>query len=882
MAKRADHPGGRWRSGVWRLGIMAVAVACVALLVAAPAAAPAQDAFVPAPPLAPAPPPPLRTAVPEEFEELLKANSTLVDVYYGGDFLLTVLAEYTVDTIEFSDATSIVARIPNVIGRFSLANHLSGPVPTNSALLCPAGSAPVACGKLEPAFIGVIFDESRFRAELFVHPDMLMTTPSTLSRYLPSPQADGGYSLVQNINAVASNSSAGDDSHAISGRTHVAKGMQRVYAGWHNTDYQDFSVEELAWQRDTHEHEYMAGVFRARSDAMSFTRNNHLAGAGFGRSLKTRTDLEHLLGSEILLFLTSRSQVDIFRDGRLIDTSLHAAGNQLLDTSRLPSGAYDIEIRITDAGGSVRTQRRFFSKSNQLAPRGVPLYHLSGGLVVQPDHRETLPQNDGNWQVQGGYQIRRREDLGLSMAGALTDTHALVEGGATWLQPLFQAGAQGMVSTQGDYGWLTHVFGRYDALSGTVSYRRTWPHFRPDETADYQLVEQQTSQQFASVSYPLFAGMLQANADVSRSATGDSELYSLRYLLPWATSRIQTANLTFEVANQDGDLFTQVGIELRNIGSHTNYGGSLFATQTSRAAGNDGSGTTGSADIGWRDDNLRPEDIEVQARVTVDENVGVLGLEGIHASRLGRAELGVEKIDGPLDGGVRTSATLDTNIVANRDGIDWGGHQLAPAALVLDIRGAAGQGIFDVLVNGYRVATARGGERNVLPLAPYAKYRIQIVDRGTAFVAYDDRPREVTLYPGSVETLQWDVESVIVGVGRIIVAENVCSHIDNVCYDVRTPLRSAIISGTSGFAMTDDDGRFQVEMTTGTTIIHARKRAIECDLTLEHIEMIGSIAKLGDLVCRTEVREKIPDDATQSRRPDNDPVDGKRIDQVER
>lgn len=826
---------------------------------------------------------PLKTSVPEEFEELLQANTTLVDVYYGGDFLLTTLAEYTVDTLAFSEPTLIVSRIPNVIGRLALSNRLTGPVPTNSDQLCPASGASKACGALQPSFIGIIFDESRFRVDLFVHPDMLMAAPSVRANYLPSPHADVGYSLVQNLSAVASEDVTGSTSHTISGHTHVAKGMQRLYANWASTDYQDFSVEEFAWQRDTHKHAYTAGVFRARSDAISFTKNNYLAGAEFGRSLKTRTDIEQALGSEILIFLSSRSQVDVFRDGRLVSTGFYPVGNQLLDTSRLESGVYDIDIRITDASGNVRTQRRFFNKSNRLAPRGIPLYHVSGGLVVQPDRREVLPQNDGNWQIQGGYQTRWREDLGWNLAGAATDTHALLEGGVTWLQALFQVGVQNMVSTQGDYGWSAHVFGRYAALSGTASYRRLWARFGPGESVDYQLVEPRASQQYASLSYPFLAGMLQASADVSRSTTGNSELYALRYLRPWVTSWLPPANLTFEVANQDGDLFAQVGIEIRHIGKRMSYGGSLYGTQTDRGNSTE-SGAMGTASMGWRDGDLRPEDIEVQARATIDDSSTVVGVEGVHASYLGRAQLGVENINGNAGNGSRIAATFDTNVAANKHGISWGGQQLAPAVVILDIRGAAGQGVFDVMVDGYRVAGARAGERNVLPLPPYGKYQIQLVDRGTNFVAYDDRLREVTLYPGSVETLRWDVESIIVGVGRIIIEEKVCSNIDQVCYDVRTPLRSAVISGASGFAMTDEDGRFQVEMTSGTKRLHARRRSIECDLALEKMEMFNSIAKLGDLVCRVESGAvEATDEARQEserRRRDNDPVGGMRIDQA--
>ncbi|MFZ5724458.1 MAG: TcfC E-set like domain-containing protein [Pseudomonadota bacterium] len=848
-----------------------------------PAATPADD---PAPATAvPVPAPEIRSAPPEEFAALLEPQRTAIDVYYGGEFLLTTLAEYTPDSIEFIEPAAVIARLPNVVSRLALTNHLTGQLSRNSELTC-RGEQQSGCGTLTPDFIGVIFDETRFRADLFVHPEMLMTTAAPVSPYLPSPATDQtGLSLVQNINAVSSIDALGNNSHNIAGTTHVGSGMQRVYSSWHNTDYQDFSVEELAWQKDTHRHEYNAGLFRARPGMLSFVRDEYLAGAGFGRSLKTRTDIEQVLGTEIVVFLTSRSQVDIYKDGRLLSSRFYPAGKQVLDTSRLPSGAYDIEVRIIDASGQQRSQMRFFSRSSLFAPKDIPLYHLEAGLVVNPDPDETLPRDDGNWQARSSYRYRYREDIGLSAGLAATDTHALLEGGAGWLHPAFQASALAMLSTQGDKGIALHAFGRWRDLSGTASHRRVWAEFAPGETDDYQLVGSDVSQQYATLSYPVLGGMLQASADINQSSIGNSELYSLRYLQPWRLGWLQTVNLVAEVARQDGDLFTQIGIELQHSTTHWSGGGNIGAQSQDMESGGSETRVVGSLNAGWRDADIRPEDIEVQARVTADESSTVAGLEGTHASHLGRLEIGVEHVDSETLTGARSSASYDTNIVATRNGVTFGGQQLAPSAVVIDIRGSARDALFDVLIDGRRVVSAPAGKRTIVPLAPYARYRIQLLDRGTTFMTYDDKPRDVVIYPGNVLTLGWEVENVMVGVGRIILTERVCSSLDETCHDIKVPLRSAMIGGTAGFAMTDEDGRFQAEMTASTRQISAKKRSISCDMTLAEPRLVNGIADFGDIPCVPATAEPGTDDDTSRdgaghRIRENDPISGQRIDQA--
>ena len=71
-------------------------------------------------------------------------------------------------------------------------------------------------------------------------------------------------------------------------------------------------------------------------------------------------------------------------DGRLAGSRLYQAGNNALDTSALPDGAYTILLRIREPGGEVREERRFFVKNAQVAPLGQPINSLTLASLPTP------------------------------------------------------------------------------------------------------------------------------------------------------------------------------------------------------------------------------------------------------------------------------------------------------------------------------------------------------------------------------------------------------------------------------------------------------------------------------------------------------------------
>jgi outer membrane usher protein FimD/PapC len=787
----------------------------------------------------------IRSTPPAEFAELLGTQKTVVDIYFGGLRVGSSLAEFGADTLRFLNPEEVAAGIPNVVNRTAFTARLGNELARNSELACSYNRRD-NCGTLTTENVDIIFDEARFRVDVFVHPGLLLVSGQTINRYLPEP-ASRTPALVQNLNAIYSQDSTGTQRHNLAGLTYIASGMQRVFAQWNQTDASGLAVQEMAWQMDTRRHEYSAGLFQSRTDGLSLTASELLLGAGFGKSFRTRTDLEYMQGTDITVFLPTRSQVEIFRDGRLLASRIHDAGNVRLDTSRLPAGAYDIEIRIRGIDESLRTVTRAFVKSNRIAPPGEPLYYVEAGELQRATGNAALPESVGDWQLRGGYQARLSDTVAWNAGATATQTHALAEGGLSWLRPRHEVSGLMGVTTQGDYGTSAMANWRLGQASLSLFHRET-RRADPQTLTPYQLIASEDSRVACTLAWPAFGGQALASVERSNSNTGDIDTYALRLLRTLRGLGPFAAVLTSEVAQSDGQLLAQVSLSLSRSGRHVSASGHLggqFSDDGTTPAGT----AFGSAQVGWSDGDLFAEDIEAALRLAGDDRSTVAGIDALHASRYGRIEATAEQIafrNGLA--GMRASASYDTNIVVNGNGAAFGGNELASSAVLLDLRGADNGAEFDVLVDGQKRLTLRSGGRAVLPLSAYRRYRIQLLDRGVALVAFDDSPRDVTLYPGNVQTLRWDIQPVRVAVGRIRQRQEVCSQTDNTCTDMQVPLRNAVIEGAWGFAMTDEAGQFQAEVLEGSQSLRVPRRQCEARLP-ESPRQVNGILDLGDLDC---------------------------------
>ena len=126
----------------------------------------------------------------------------------------------------------------------------------------------------------------------------------------------------------------------------------------------------------------------------------------------------------------------------------------------------------------------------------------------------------------------------------------------------------------------------------------------------------------------------------------------------------------------------------------------------------------------------------------------------------------------------------------------------------------------------------------MITVRPFETYSVEIVARGEEFVSFESRREQVTLYPGNVATLSWDVSPVNILFGRLRDQHG-------------EPIQNAVLRGAAGLAMTDDYGYFQAEVKSSVRSLRVETRTSECVLEIPEYEPVNGIALLGEISCDT-------------------------------
>jgi len=90
---------------------------------------------------------------------------------------------------------------------------------------------------------------------------------------------------------------------------------------------------------------------------------------------------------------------------------------------------YTIEIRIIDAGGSITTQERFYSKTGRIAPSDQPLYFFHAGRLKNELDINRLSITGEDTFIRGAYNMRLGKSLGGSAGISMVDKTSMFEAG---------------------------------------------------------------------------------------------------------------------------------------------------------------------------------------------------------------------------------------------------------------------------------------------------------------------------------------------------------------------------------------------------------------------------------------------------------------------
>lgn len=776
--------------------------------------------------------PPRKNGIPPGFEEWFAPQKTSVDLYYGGRFLMTTLVEYTLDRITFLNPPEIAARVPGLRDATGFGVHLADALPTNSDKTCMRPNQPL-CGHLEPATVGVIFDDSRFRADLFVHPSLLLEVERQRQQYLPEP-AHSAPTLVQNLNALYSGSTTGENRFSLFGRTRLGQGRQHYFANWASTDQNALSVDELGYTRDLKDTQVQAGLFEPTLDALRALPRQPIMGVSVARSLLTRTDLDSIIASPIELFIPVRGRVDIFRDDRLISTGFYEAGNQRIDTSRLPGGAYEIDIVITDVTGTTRTVRQLFIKSSLMAPPGEPLWFVDAGQVMKRAADNSFPESFGSNQLRAGYRWRHRQWLGFGTAAALTDEESLVELSAGLLFDWLEGGAELYGSSAGGTGFGLRGLTRWQQLVASANFQQNQADdLDPDA---YRLLPGTYTLTSLHLSHPFRKGLFSASIQQREDAAGNStQRTTVGYNRTIPLKGHHFLQVQGEIGDDDGNALAMLSLQWRSIRNKWTDTAQVRISQSD--ADDNADAVTLSGSTTWQDGDRYVDDVEFGVRADVGDQTKSVTLDGLHRSQYGLGRASLTSSDSSGTNQTLMSVGYNTSLVVDKTRrMAWGGGPVpGEAGMLLDLSGAP-DAQFEVSADGQRHFVARGGRMVALTLPPYHHYRVRIKDNGLNLTQFDDQPRDVTLYPGHVLNLDWAITPVQVLIARVVRPDG-------------QPVANARVDGAEGPAYTDSEGYLQTEISSTAAALKVYQAGQQCSIVLPSTARDENVLRAGNLTC---------------------------------
>ena len=764
--------------------------------------------------------------VPPGFENLLEPQTTQVDIYYGGAYLLSTLATFTPNNIQFLTPTEVLKKIPGVIAQALILEKLTTELESNNELICYRRNQ-TGCGQIEPTDVAVIFDESRFRADIFIAPELLNIQGGVINKFLPPSQA--GLSLLNVTGATFNGALNGTEDFNFANSTTIAFRETRLFAISNVTKTEDLTIDTLALQREFNGKQIQAGIFRSSPSSTIFIRESDFLGFSYSSSLNTRKDLDQSSGNTIQVFLNSRSRVDILKDDRLISTGVYDTGNQILDTSRMPGGSYEVVLRIRDNFGSVKEETRFYSKTNLLPPADQPLFYFDIGEQVEKVSDEVLPEKNGRSILRAGYSKRLNDNFGGDIGFIADDEQALLETGLFFLGRQHDLRFNVGIGENDEYGGSIIANARIGFASINARIMKTWSN-GPDA-----LIGPPSTQGNINVSIPFDRSAISFSARYNQRAGDSEENFGMRYDFPSFNFASQPMYTDLQVTKDNGEWLILLSARLAISGDHWNTDISSRAFHENTPDQPKDNGFINSVATSWRDGDRYQSDLRWSMRAVDDRVDKTIESEFELGSRLGRLNMDVVH---SLENDVTSyGANFYTTIIANKDTFSIGGKTQALSAVVLDIEGDVKDAFFKVNVNRLHRDNATIGKKTVVSLPPYETYSFSLTPAGDSLISFNDQIKDVTLYPGNVVTLKWNANRILVAFGQIV-------DIDN------KPIQNALIKGVVGIATTDEFGLFQAEVESNITSLEVKTRASSCTVEIPEFDSSGMLVRFDQLVCR--------------------------------
>ncbi|OIN53166.1 TcfC E-set like domain-containing protein [Pseudomonas costantinii] len=625
------------------------------------------------------------------------------------------------------------------------------------------------------------------------------------------------------------------------------------YAGQEQEMYH--SIQELYTQRELLGSFFRLGYFTPSSAGLarqpiSFGSSPQTAlGVMYGSSDSLAIDNPQPSIYPIYVTANRQASVEIYRDGVLINTQLVDSGLRALDTRVLPSGIYDVEVRLVEDGRvTSATTELVYKPNNWRNTEERWRYNLFAGREAQLfSNWEDSSSNDLTAGVSINYLLHPRAIVGLSARQVkdymqygssidwmLTDNASLYAnvyqteryGSGVDLQSLYSYGSGSIVVSHAR-SWLDNSNSYETLLDGTRVRQRS-------------VFIGQTSTSSISLSHRM------DRRDSLNGRVSYSDGYSQGASLDMGWSRYDAlfgvpADWRFSVFDRpssfgSGDRRNRgfdLSLNLALGGSGQSLSGSI-GSRTSLDGGRDNT-----AALTYRKD-LEGHMLQSVSASAIQDTYG-LGLSGTSNFQTplvtGDAYAQRSSYNGNLNGGLNLESTI---AVGEKKLVMTGQNQMAGAGMIIDLE----SDIEGVMV---RADDFSGGSfnlrpgRNFVPLTAYKSGQVSFDFDGTTVPAGAIQPARTGYHvnKGGVVYRQIQVTKTLTVLGRLV--------------DIKgQPLKGHHLVNHASRGVTEVDGFFSMEMTAGAPVLEVRAgELLLCKFQLDpsKAEAGQDILMVGDLVC---------------------------------
>ncbi len=787
--------------------------------------------------------------VPQGFDDIARAQKAVVDVIYGGVRIGQAGVEAEPGKLSILDVDALLGLIPDIVDRDAVRAALaSAPLDTHASLICAPTAAPGTCPRLAPAVAGVVFDEDRFRLQLFINPRFLKVRSVTETAYLPRP--DASLSLLDSVAGTIAGGSGGDTVFAIQNRAVLGVRDARLISTASYASGTGLVADVLAAQLDKPGVRYTAGLFWAPN--IDLIGQRKLLGVGIETQLDTRFDKDVVRGSPLIVALSQRSRVDLLVNGRIVGSRTYEAGNQSIDTAALPEGAFEVVLHIQEISGASRDERRFFSKNSRIAPLGQTLWFAHGGVLAnERDHAFISATNMAYFA--GGVARRLNAHVAVDGTVVVTDGKAIGEIGGYVILPFAQLRLGVLGSSKRDTGVLLQLNSLgTSAFNYNLDLRRVYSHDDRPLVPTGQDGKNDTpnllagignafaaagtfTQIIADISYRLPNAQINCSGYFRRDAR-QQRSYGIGPTVRWSIFQKRGIDVTFEanVTQSNRGRTAFVGLRLQVLRAKSSFG----ATAGAQTIASDDQGKRSSVVAGlagtWQDEDVldgtlslagnldhTPESDVAHARADMRGPYGMLAADA------------VKRLD---SSGGQYSLGFSTTAIVSSQMVSVGGRDQSDSAIAVHVRDAPATSTFEVLVNETPRGIVHGGDTVPVSVTPYRQYSVRIRPLRGELVHFDGASRLVSVYPGNVARLAWSVKPVIAMFGRAVWPDG-------------TPISDADVVAQDAVGHTDSNGYFQIETSPDAALTVRATDGTSCQLELNGIKKLAGYVALGTLIC---------------------------------